>query len=160
MNLTFRTIPDPKDVKRIREIVVSTNFFYPHEVEIAVELIEERLNKGESSGYYFVLAEVDGITAAYSCYGPIVMTRSSFDLYWIVTHNDYRGKGIGKRLLEETYKEARKMGCTNIIAETSGQDHYAPTRAFYVSSGYILEGKLTDFYDKGDDKYIYVKKLF
>jgi GNAT superfamily N-acetyltransferase len=159
MNLTFRTIPETSDIERIREIVESTKFFYDHEVVIAVELIEERLSTGESTGYHFVFAEVDGCTAAYSCYGPISMTKSSFDLYWIVTHNDYRGKGIGKKLLEETYREAKKMGCTNIIAETSGQDHYAPTRSFYISNGFILEGKLTDFYDKGDDKYIYVKKL-
>jgi GNAT superfamily N-acetyltransferase len=159
MNLTFRTIPEIRDIKRIREIVESTKFFYDHEVEIAVELIEERINIGESTGYHFVFAEVDGVTAAYSCYGPITMTKSSFDLYWIVTHSDYRGKGIGKKLLEATYREAKKIGCTNIIAETSGQDHYAPTRAFYINNGYALEGKLSDFYDKGDDKYIYVKKL-
>ena len=60
MNLTFRTIPEKRDIKRIREIVVSTKFFYDHEVDVAVELIEERLGKGESTGYHFVFAEVDG----------------------------------------------------------------------------------------------------
>lgn len=159
MNITFRTTPEKKDSERIREIVESTRFFYEHEVEVAVELIEERLEKGESTGYYFVFAEVDGIMAAYSCYGPIPMTKSSFDLYWIVTHNDYRGKGIGKKLLEETYKQAKLMGCTLIIAETSGLEHYAPTRSFYDSNNFTLEARLRDFYDKGDDKYIYFKKL-
>lgn len=159
MNISFRTTPEKKDIKRIREIVISTKFFYDHEVEVAVELIEERLNKGESTGYHFVFAEVEGVTAAYSCYGPIALTKSSFDLYWIVTHNDYRGKGIGKKLLEETYKLARGMGCTLIIAETSGLAHYAPTRSFYDNNNFTLEARLRDFYDKGDDKYIYFKKL-
>jgi GNAT superfamily N-acetyltransferase len=159
MNILFRTTPEKKDINRIREIVVSTKFFYDHEVDVAVELIEERLGKGESSGYNFVFAEVDGVTAAYSCYGLIPLTKSSFDLYWIVTHNDYRGKGIGKKLLEETYKQAREMGCTLIIAETSGLDHYAPTRRFYDNNKFTLEARLRDFYDKGDDKYIYFKKL-
>jgi GNAT superfamily N-acetyltransferase len=159
MNISFRTTPKEKDIERIREIVVSTKFFYDHEVEVAVELIQERLSKGESTGYFFVFAEVDRITAAYSCYGPIPMTRSSFDLYWIVTHNDYRGKGIGKQLLAETYKHARQMGATLIIAETSGLEHYAPTRSFYDNNHFTLEARLRDFYDKGDDKYIYFKKL-
>lgn len=159
MNLTFRTTPVNEDILRIKDMVVSTNFFYDHEVEIAVELITERLEKGESSGYHFVFAEVDGFTAAYSCYGHIEMTRSCFDLYWLVTHNDYRGKGIGKKLLEETYKEARKMGCTMIIAETSGREHYAPTQAFYRSAGYTLEATIRDYYDKGDDKLIYIKRF-
>jgi len=159
MNLTFRTTPEKNDIQRIMDMVVSTSFFYDHEVEVAVELIAERLAIGESSGYHFVFAEVDGVTAAYSCYGHIEMTKSCFDLYWLVTHNDFRGKGIGKKLLEETYKEAKKMGCTMIIAETSGRKHYAPTQAFYISAGYTLEATIRDYYDKGDDKLIYIKRF-
>ncbi len=102
MNITFRTTPEKRDIQRVMEIVESTKFFYDHEVEIAVELVAERLSHGESSGYYFVFADVDGVTAAYSCYGPIAMSKTCFDLYWIATHNDFRGQGIGKKLIEET----------------------------------------------------------
>jgi len=159
MNLTFRTIPEKRDIKSIRDIVVSTNFFYDHEVEVAVELVEDRLNLGESTGYHFVFAEVDGVTAAYSCYGPISMSKTCFDLYWIATHNDYRGKGIGRKLLEETYRQASKMGCKIIIAETSGLEHYSPTRAFYISNKFEMEARLKDFYDEGDDKLFYTKRI-
>jgi len=159
MNLTFRTTPEKKDIKRIREMIESTGFFYDFETDVAVELAEERLENGESTGYHFVFAEVDGVTAAYSCFGHIEMTKSCFDLYWIVTHNDFRGKGIGKKLLEETYKEAKSLGCTMIIAETSGREHYAPTRAFYDSAQYTLEATIKDYYDKGDDKLIYIKRF-
>ncbi len=159
MNLTFRSTPKKKDINRIREIVLSTKFFYDHEVEVAVELIDERLKKGEKSGYFFIFAEEEGITVAYSCYGPIALSKSAFDLYWIVTHNDYRGKGIGRQLLEETFRQARASGCTSLYAETSGLEHYAPTRAFYLSNQFVLEATLKDFYDKGDDKLIYVLRL-
>ena len=159
MNITFRTIPEKRDIKRIMEIVESTKFFYDHEVEIAAELVAERLAHGESTGYYFVFAEVDGITAAYSCYGPITMSKTSFDLYWIATHNNYRGKGIGKKLLEETCIQARNMGCSIIIAETSGLEHYAPTRAFYINNKFELEARLRDFYAMGDDKLFYTKRI-
>jgi GNAT superfamily N-acetyltransferase len=159
MNCSFRTTPRPEDIERIRDIVVSTKFFYDHEVDVAVELIEERLAEGEASGYHFVFAEADGLTVAYSCIGPIPMTKSSFDLYWIVTHADYRGQGIGRKLLEETYRQVRAMGGTQLIAETSSLDHYAPTRSFYDSNRFTLEARLRDFYDRGDDKYIYVKRL-
>jgi GNAT superfamily N-acetyltransferase len=159
MNLTFRTTPEKNDIQLITDMIVSTGFFYDHEVEVAVELIAERLAKGESSGYHFVFAEVDCVTVAYSCYGHIEMTKSCFDLYWLVTHNDFRGKGIGKKLLEATYTEAKKLGCTIIIAETSGREHYAPTQAFYISAGYTLEATIRDYYDKGDDKLIYIKRL-
>ena len=159
MNLTFRTTPEQRDITRVFEIVESTKFFYDHEVEIAVELVTERLAHGESTGYYFVFAEVDGVTAAYSCFGPITMSKTSFDLYWIATHKDFRGKGIGRKLLEETCKQAKKMGCSILIAETSGLEHYAPTRAFYISNKFDLEARLKDFYTMGDDKLFYTKRI-
>jgi GNAT superfamily N-acetyltransferase len=159
MNLIFRTTPEKRDITRVFEIVESTKFFYDHEVEIAVELVTERLAHGESTEYYFVFAEVEGVTAAYSCFGPITMSKTSFDLYWIATHNDFRGKGIGRKLLEETCNQARNMGCSIIIAETSGLDHYAPTRAFYISNKFDLEARLKDFYTMGDDKLFYTKRL-
>jgi GNAT superfamily N-acetyltransferase len=159
MNITFRTLPEKRDINRVMEIVESTKFFYDHEVEVAAELVAERLSHGESTGYYFVFAEVDGVTAAYSCFGPISLSKTSFDLYWIATHNDFRGKGIGRQLLEETYKHARSMGCKIIIAETSGLEHYAPTRAFYISNKFELEARLKNFYDEGDDKLFYTKRI-
>jgi GNAT superfamily N-acetyltransferase len=159
MNLTFRTIPEERDIRNIRQIVESTKFFYDHEIDVAVELVEERLALGESTGYYFVFAEVDGVTAAYSCFGPIPMSRTSFDLYWIATHNDFRGKGIGRKILDETFRQAREMGCKIIIAETSGLPHYEPTRAFYDNTGFELEARLKDFYDTGDDKLFYTKRI-
>lgn len=159
MSLTFRVNPEKRDIQSIRDIVVSTGFFYDHEVEIAVELVIERLNLGEDTGYYFVFAEEDGITVAYSCFGPITMSKTSFDLYWMAVHNDLRGKGIGKQLLRETFNQARIMNCKIIIAETSGLPHYAPTRAFYDSTGFELEARLKDFYAEGDDKLFYTKRI-
>ncbi|MBN1105272.1 MAG: GNAT family N-acetyltransferase, partial [Deltaproteobacteria bacterium] len=58
--LSYRDTPVPPDIKTIREIVSSSGFFSPAEVEIAGELVEERLAKGVSSGYHFIFAEDDG----------------------------------------------------------------------------------------------------
>jgi len=159
MNLTFRTTPKETDSQHVKDITESTGFFYDFEVEVAVELVDDWLSDGDASGYYFVFADIDGQTVGYSCFGPIACTKSSHDLYWIVTHNDYRGKGIGKQLLEETYKHARAMGCTGLYAETSGREQYKPTQHFYDNNNFILEAILKDFYDIGDDKLVYVKKL-
>ncbi len=159
MEITFRTTPQKKDVARIREIVESSGFFYDFEADVAVELVEEGLTEGEASGYLFVFAEIGDITVAYSCFGRIEMTKSCFDLYWMATHRDFRGRGIGKKLLEETCRQAGKRGCTMLIAETSGREKYAPTRAFYVSAGFALEATIRDYYDKGDDKLIYIKRF-
>jgi len=155
---TLRTVPGPKDVARIREIVSSTGFFREDEIKIAVELVEEWLAKGEASGYEFFFAEIGGETVAYSCYGLIPCTLHSYDLYWIATHKDFMNKGIGRALLRETENAIWKSGGTSIYVETSSKSQYAPTRAFYENNGYILKVLYEDFYDRGDDKCVYIKK--
>jgi ribosomal protein S18 acetylase RimI-like enzyme len=102
---------------------------------------------------------VEGRTVAYSCYGHIAGTDAGFDLFWIATHNDLRGSGIGKILLEETHKKAKEMGARYIIAETSSLEKYLPTRLFYEKNGYSKDAFIADYYKPGDGKVIYVKRL-
>lgn len=158
-NLVIRSAVMPEDVKHIREIVTSTNFFHNYEIDVAVELVEEALAEGKESGYSFLFVEVDGKTVAYSCFGLIPCTKSSYDLYWIVVHHDFRSNGIGKKLLELTEQAAREMGGSGMYAETSSQQLYEPTRRFYLANSYMEEAKLKDFYNLGDDKLVYSKRL-
>jgi ribosomal protein S18 acetylase RimI-like enzyme len=159
-SIHFRTEATPADIEKIREIVTSSGFFYDFEIPVAVELVEDRLRDGDESGYFFVFAEADGKTVAYSCYGPVACTEGGFDLFWIVTHNDHRGSGIGKILLEETHRRAREMGGRYIIAETSTLEKYSPTRHFYLKNGYEKEAEIADFYKPGDGKAIFVRRFF
>jgi len=157
--IQFRTSVLPEDAEVVREIVSSTGFFYAIEEEVAVELVEEKVIGGEQSSYRFIFAEIDGRPVAYSCYGLIAGSEHSFDLYWIATHNDFRGQGIGKLLLEETHRQITKSGGLNVIAETSSLEKYAPTRHFYLQMGYTEAGLIRDFYKMGDDKVTFVRRL-
>jgi ribosomal protein S18 acetylase RimI-like enzyme len=156
---TFRYDVVPEDRDHVRQIVESTGFFYAPEVEIAVELVEERLKRGVASGYHFVFADRDGTTRGYACYGPIACTLASFDLFWIAVENGCRGQGLGRALLAEAERQIRGRGGQRVYIETSGRAQYLPTRAFYERCGYALEATLKDFYAPGDDKWIFVKAL-
>lgn len=153
--LTFRSEPVLADIENIREIIASSGFFQPHEIPVAVELVEERLEKGVESGYSFIFVELYGETVAYSCFGEIPCTKGSYDLYWIATHDKFRGKGIGKKLMGETVKAIAKLGGRSIYIETSSKELYEPTRKFYENLGCSTEAILKDFYDTNDHKYIY-----
>ena len=100
--LIFRENVLPGDNSVVRAIVASSGFFHDHEIEVAVELVEERLHKGLKSGYLFLFADQGDRTVGYSCYGEIACTEGSYDLYWIAVHNDCRNQGIGKVLLQKT----------------------------------------------------------
>ena len=150
----------PADREIVRAIVAATGFFTPAEVEVAVELVEDRLREGPASGYHFVFAEEHGTTRGYVCYGPIACTQASYDLYWIAVEPSRRGKGLGKALLGEAERRIRAMGGRRVYIETSNRAQYASTRGFYQRCGYRPEAILTDFYAPGDDRVTYVKVLY
>jgi len=149
----------PADVKAVREIVSSTGFFTPAEVDVAVELAQERLVRGAASGYSFIFADADGRAAGYSCYGPIACTVGSFDLYWIAVHRQFQARGLGKLLLGQTEERIRDAGGRRIYVETASRAQYDPTRRFYERCGYVCEAVLKDFYTPGDDKVVYSKPV-
>jgi len=157
--LVFRENVLPGDPVAVRGIVASTGFFYDHEIDVAVELVDERLQKGLKSGYLFLFADQGGRTVAYSCFGEIACSDDSYDLYWIAVHEDCRHQGIGKILLKKTEALIAGRQGRAIWVETSGQEKYLPTQKFYLRFGYREEAVLKDFYGANDDKIIYVKRL-
>jgi len=162
MSITFffyRTSATERDLAAVRQITESTGFFYPEEVDTAVELVEDRLAKGPRCGYHFLFAEQDGRTVGYTSFGPIACTRESYDLYWICVSGDFRGKGLGTQLLEQTEEAIASYGGTRVYIETSARPLYTPTRAFYLARGYAQIAELEDFYAPGDAKAMYLKVL-
>ena len=60
---------------------------------------------------------------SYTCFGPIPCTVSSYDLYWIATHNDCRGKGFGAHVMAKTIEAVKNMGGSKLVLNTSGQSY-------------------------------------
>ncbi len=148
------------DPARVAAIVGATGFFSRDEEQVAVELVEEALRKGQAgSGYHFLLADRGVESLGYSCFGPIPCTRSSFDLYWIAVHPAAQGLGLGRLLIEASERRVAELGGTRAYVETSGRPQYDPTRAFYEALGYRRAAELEDFYGPGDAKVLYLKVL-
>jgi D-alanine-D-alanine ligase len=169
-SISFRGEPRISDAAAVREIVSSTGFFHDFEVEVAVELVKERLDRGLASEYYFVFADDPaGGTIGYACFGPVACTSGSFDLYWIAIHESVRGRGLGLRIMEEAERRMkaglpapngeRLAPARRVYIETSSKPQYEPTRGFYARCGYAEEARFKDFYAPGDDKVVYVRSL-
>ncbi len=155
----FRRNVAPEDRRRVRAIVESTGFFSREEADVAVELVDERLAKGASSGYEFVFAEVDAETVGYACFGRVPLTQSSFDLYWVAVRPGKQRGGLGRALVEEVERRVVSLGGGQLYADTSGRQQYAPTRAFYTAMGYAQAARLPDFFAPGDDKVVFAKRI-
>lgn len=155
----FRYDARPGDAKDIREMAAATKFFHSYEIDVAVELVDDRLQKGAASDYAFVFLETAGRLLGYACYGLIPCTASSYDVYWIVVQPDSQRRGIGRMILDEAESLIRKAGGTRIYVDTSQSEKYRVTRAFYQQIGYHCESILADFYAPGDGKVIFSKRL-
>jgi acetoin utilization deacetylase AcuC-like enzyme/GNAT superfamily N-acetyltransferase len=157
--LDWRSAVMADDVGRVRSLVAGTGFFNAAEVEVAADLVTERLTKGIRSGYNFVLAERGSALVAYACYGPIAGTNGSFELYWIAVSPEEQRRGLGAQAYARAEAAMRKSGARHIYADTSSSDRYAGTRGFYQQMGFQEEARLADFYGPGDGKIVYVKPL-
>ena len=157
--ISFRYTCTPQDIPDVRWLVSATGFFNDAEVEVAAELVEERLSKGTASGYEFVFVELEGRLAGYSCYGPIPCTASSFDLYWIAVHPDFQKRGLGKVIFNQTERLIREAGGTRMYVDTSQRPQYHDTHVFYERCGLKVVTVLEDFYAPGENKVIYAKSL-
>lgn len=159
MSLLFREKVRPEDRQAVGRLVRKTGFFSEEEIGIAVELVEERLAKGDMSGYFFLFAEEGDHLFGYACFGPIPGSLHSFDLYWIAVDPEEQGRGIGRSLMAAAERLMAGRGARRIYADTSSRPQYEPTRAFYLACGYLEEAFLTDFYAPKDGKVIFVKPL-
>ena len=157
--ITYRERPRRSDVEIVGVLLKATGFFSDEEQEIGISLIRERLEEGEASTYRFVFAEDQGEVIGYTCFGPIPGTMCSYDLYWIAVDPQFQGRKVGSLLLRYTEDRVRSAEGRQLYAETSSRDQYMPTRTFYERNGFILEGRLVDYYAPDDDKMLFVKRL-
>lgn len=70
-------------------------------------------------------------------------------LYSIAVKPEYSGKGIGKVLLKECEKEAKKRNCSSITLEVRVDNDRA--RGLYTSVGYEEIQPLPRYYARGKD---------
>jgi D-alanine-D-alanine ligase len=157
--LGFRNYVTPDDRAPLEQMIRGTGFFTEAEVEVAMELIDAYIEKGEKSGYCFLVRDFGEGIEGYTCYGQIPCTRSSWDLYWIVVRNDLQRQKLGSGLLVETERWIANLGGTLLYIDTSARPLYNPTRLFYQRNGYVERAFLKDFYTPGDGKFIFVKEL-
>jgi ribosomal protein S18 acetylase RimI-like enzyme len=140
---------------RIAEILWGTRVFSREEIDVALEVFDER-----GPDYLFLGAFTpEAVLVGYACWGPTPATDRTWDLYWIAVDTALQGAGIGTILLDEV--ERRLMGhhARMLIAETSSRADYAATRRFYARQGYAEAACVHDYYAPGDDRILFVKRF-
>jgi ribosomal protein S18 acetylase RimI-like enzyme len=157
--IALRTKARAADRSAFKKILLSSNLFYPYEIDVAMDLLDDQIKwKGESL-YIFLFADRGKEAIGYVCYGPIVTTDNRYDLYWIGVRKDMQGRGIGSLLLSEAERRIAGRAGKHIYVETSSRDDYAPTRSFYRSNGYREVARVPHYYKEDDDMIIMMKTV-
>jgi ribosomal protein S18 acetylase RimI-like enzyme len=147
----------PEDRQTVLSFLSDTGFFRPDEIDIAREVLDAALAEGPQGHYQSFVAEVNGETVGWICYGPTPCTMGTYDIYWIGVSPAWQGKGVGKALMAFGEQEIRDRGGRLFVVETSGRESYTPTRRFYEALGYDTAASIPDFYGPGDPRVIFTK---
>jgi GNAT superfamily N-acetyltransferase len=90
---------------------------------------------------------------------PERLTAGTYNLYLIAVHKDMQGKGIGRELMNYIETLLKSEGNRVLLVETSGLPEFELTRKFYDNCNYNREAIIRDFYDEGEDKVVFWKKI-
>jgi GNAT superfamily N-acetyltransferase len=140
-------------------ILSDTPEFLPADISVAAELLDTYLEDPANSGYYVLVAEAAAAIVGYICYGPTPLTTGTWDIYWMAVARPERGLGIGRALLAAAEAKIKRTRARLVLIETSSKPNYTKTRRFYQSQGYECVSRIADFYEPGDDKLTFQKRL-
>jgi ribosomal protein S18 acetylase RimI-like enzyme len=149
-----------EDRGEIAELIFSVENFNQAERDCAMELVDIYLDNENQKDYGFAVAETSPFKPrAFACWGPVPLTQGTFDLYWIATHPNARSYGFGRALMTYIESNVREQGGRLLVAETSAKESYRKTIEFYQHLNFQEASRIPDFYDVGDDRLIFTKRL-
>ena len=116
------------------------------------EAFEEEIERGDVG--VGILAEEEGLVVGFLTGMAVV---HELHLHNIAVHPDYRGKGVGKGLLEAADNYCRSHDLRRILLEVRQDNEIA--RHLYQSRGFVAVGTRKDYYGPGRDGSLYTKEL-
>ena len=149
-----------KDRAALLSILIKTRAFTSAEIDVAMELIDIVLKDRTQKDYQIdCMAEDQDLAVGYICYGPAPMTEGTFDLYWIAVDPDFQEKGVGSTLVDFLEEAVKDRGGRMILADTSTIPLYEKTRKFYLKNGFQEVARIPDYYQPGNDRITFYRRL-
>jgi GNAT superfamily N-acetyltransferase len=149
----------PGDLPEILDISRNVGVFSQEEVDTVDELFQGYLTDPVKSGYNYLSCRKDGKMAGFACWGPTALSKGTVDMYWICTDKAFQGQGIAGALFKAVEENARKAERWQLVIWTSSKPEYAQARQFYLKMGCKLVVQIDDFYERGDDLCVFIRKL-
>jgi ribosomal protein S18 acetylase RimI-like enzyme len=154
MNLTIRkAVPD--DLPAFKAVIDSNELF---PADLLDDMVQDFFTNPASTDIW-LCAELENRPVAVAYCAPERMTEGTFNLYLIAVLSDLKGKGIGGEVMQFLENQLKSSGVRVLLVETSGLPAFERTRHFYDQCHYTREAVIRDFYQAGEDKVVFWKKL-
>ena len=144
-----------EDISDLKAVLDSSELFPS---DLLDDMISDYLENEASTDIWFTSTKDHKPVSIGYC-APERLTEGTYNLYAIAVHKDYQGTGVGKRMMEYLEDTLREMDGRILIVETSGKPDFQLTRDFYIKCNYTKQAVIPEFYEEGDDKVVFWKKL-
>ena len=144
------------DVAAIKRIADATGLFPSSMLD---DMISPYL-VGESK-HLWVACEAESAYAAvgFAYCEPERMTVGTWNVLAIGVLPEHQGRGIGAAIMGYLEQLLRRSGQRILLVETSATPEFQRTREFYRNLRHTAEARIRDYYDAGDDKIVFWKRL-
>ena len=157
-NIIIREAENP-DKSAILKLIRSC---LPHDSKFAIRYYNSYFSDDPITNEDLVLvAEVGGNVIGVIGYNEDYFSNEySYHLTWLVVDKGYQRWNNGEvagRLLEGIEDDLRRHGVRKLFA--SAADKPDRCHGFYLKNGFHFEGRLKDYYGKGEDQIVFGKEL-
>lgn len=143
------------DLAALQE-VIDSNELFPS--DLLHEMTSGYFQQPDSSEIWLT-TELDNVPVAVAYCAPERMTEGTYNLYLIAIHKNFQGRGLGSDMMQHIEENLRSIGVRILLVETSSLSQFELTRKFYDKLGYTREAVIRDFYQAGEDKIVFWKRL-
>lgn len=148
----------PEDIERAVEIVASHK---QEHAKMANRDLKAHFSSKYFPGSYFVGAAIKGkLVGLMGLYNdPDVDVKNICWAVWLYVDPKYRNQGVGKALHQAIIKEATRRKARKLYLDVGNETDHIAAVNMYKKAGYVLEGKMTDYFEEGEEKLIFSLRL-
>lgn len=138
------------------KIVLDSCGLFPS--EYLDEMISDYFNNLHTNEIWFTYVENNSPISIGYCI-PEKLTSGTYNLLAIGVSENHQRKGVAVEMMNFIEQKLKTIGARVLIVETSSDDAQIGARNLYQKLGYNQEAVIRDFWNEGEDKIVYWKKL-